>query len=166
MKLSACFGPAWMKPCRAGTDRMIRFSLLLVLGLPLASAAQSPESDRRFLPSDLARLVDVAEPEFAPDGESLVYTVGTANLTEDKTQSELWRVNFDGSQRTQLTHTPDSSESRPQWSADGRQIAFLSDQKLEEEKEDEASTQIWVIPAQGGKARRLTAFADGVEDFV
>ena len=151
---------------------MIRFSLLLVLGLPFTSAAQSSEPDRRFLPSDLARLADVAEPEFAPDGEALVYTVGTADTAEDRTQSDLWRVHFDGSQRTQLTHTPDSSESRPQWSADGRQIAFLSDQKLknenesESEKEDEATTQVWVIPAQGGKARKLTAFADGVEDFV
>lgn len=145
---------------------MIRFSLLLVLGLAFTSAAQSPESDRRFLPSDLVRRAEVAEPEFAPDGEALVYAVSTANLAEDKTQSDLWRVRFDGSQRTQLTHTPDSSESRPQWSADGRQIAFLSDQKLKQEEEEEATTQVWAIPAQGGKARRLTAFADGVEDFV
>jgi len=153
---------------------MIRFSLLLVLGLPFASAAQSPEPDRRFLPSDLARLAEVAEPKFAPDGETLVYTVGTANLTEDKSQSDLWRVRFDGSQRTQLTHTRDSSESRPQWSADGRQIAFLSDQKLKKEKEKEkekedaedGTTQVWTILAQGGRARRLTSFADGVEDFI
>lgn len=151
---------------------MIRFSLLLVLGLPFASAAQSSEPDRRFLPSDLARLAEVAEPEFAPDGETLVYSVSTANPAEDKTQSDLWRVRYDGGERTRLTDTPDSSESRPQWSADGRQIAFLSDQKLKREKkkedddEKDATTQVWVIPAQGGKARRLTSFADGVEDFV
>ena len=84
-----------MKRCRAGIDGMIRFSLLLTLGLSFASAAQSPEPDRRFLPSDLARLAEVAEPEFAPDGETLVYSVGTANLAEDKAQSDLWRVRYD-----------------------------------------------------------------------
>ena len=149
---------------------MIRFSLLLALGLPFASAAQPSGPDRRFLPSDLARLADVAEPEFAPDGETLVYSVGTANLAEDKTQSDLWRVRYDGGARTRLTDTPDASESRPQWSANGKQIAFLSDRKFKEGKEKEEgedeTTQVWAIPAQGGKARRLTAFADGVEDFV
>ena len=47
---------------------MIRFPLLLVLAVPFTSAAQPPDPDRRFLPSDLARLAEVAEPEFAPDG--------------------------------------------------------------------------------------------------
>ena len=132
----------------------------------VACSAQATLPDPRFLPSDLARLADLTEPEFAPDGDSLVYAVTTANLREDQAQSDLWRVRFDGSQRTQLTRTPDSNEWRAQWSADGKSLAFLSDRKQAGENEDDATAQVWTMPAVGGKARRLTDFPDGVEDFV
>ena len=137
--------------------------LLLAL---LACGANAATPEERFQPSDLARVADLTEPEFAPDGEHLVYTISTANLVEDKTQSDLWRVDYDGGDRRRLTDTPDSSEWRGQWSADGRSLAFLSDRKQKGEDEDDATTQVWTMPAAGGKARRLTNFADGVEDFV
>ncbi|MGH8060646.1 MAG: prolyl oligopeptidase family serine peptidase [Pseudoxanthomonas sp.] len=149
--------------------KTLRLLALLLATLSLAAfacCAQATLPDPRFLPSDLARLADLTEPEFAPDGDSLVYTVTTANLQEDKAQSDLWRVRFDGSQRTQLTRTPDSNEWRAQWSADGKSLAFLSDRKQVGEDEEDATTQVWTMPAAGGKARRLTNFADGVEDFV
>ncbi|MET0655990.1 MAG: S9 family peptidase, partial [Pseudoxanthomonas sp.] len=140
--------------------------LACLLLVSFACSANAAAADTRFLPADLARLADVTEPDFAPDGQALVYTVSTANLAEDKAQSDLWRVGFDGTARTQLTRTADGSEWRPQWSPDGKQIAFLSDRAFGKEKEENTDTQVWIIPAQGGKARRLTVFADGVEDFV
>lgn len=143
---------------------MKRLACLLLALLACDANAATPED--RFQPSDLARLADLTEPEFAPDGDSLVYTVTTANLQEDKAQSDLWRVHFDGSQRTQLTRTPHSNEWRAQWSVDGKSLAFLSDRKQAGEDKDDATTQVWTMPAASGKARRLTDFADGVEDFV
>jgi dipeptidyl aminopeptidase/acylaminoacyl peptidase len=135
--------------------------------LSLAINAHALATDTGFQPSDLARLADVSEPDLSTDGNAVVYTVTTANLDEDTSQSDLWRVNHDGSQRMQLTRTADSSEWRPQWSADGRWIAFLSDRKQNPKDDDEeATTQVWLMPAQGGDAKRLTDFADGVEDFV
>ena len=59
-----------------------------------------------------------------------------------------------------LTQTPEASEWHPSWSADGT-LAFLSDRGGED-----AKTQVWIMPAAGGKARQITEFADGVEDFA
>ena len=143
---------------------MKRLACLLLAMLACAADAAVPQD--RFQPADLAHLADLTEPGFSPDGERLVYTVTTANLAEDKAQSDLWRVDYTGARRTRLTDTPDSSEWRGQWSADGRWIAFLSDRKRAGQDQDDASTQVWLIPAQGGKARKLTDFAAGVEDFV
>ncbi|MGH8026069.1 MAG: TolB family protein, partial [Pseudoxanthomonas sp.] len=142
--------------------------IALLLLVSFATPLHALAADDLFLPTDLARLAEVTEPAFAPDGQTLVYTVGAANLAEDKTQSDLWSVRHDGGGRTRLTDTPDSSEWRGQWSADGRRIAFLSDRKQGNKKEDEeeATTQVWIMSAQGGQARRLTDFPDGVEDFV
>ena len=131
----------------------------------LVAPAQSGDASALFMPADLARLADVAEPAFSPDGNTLVYTVTTANLGEDLSQSDLWRVGFDGTGRVALTQTADSSEWRAQWSNEGRRIAFLSDRKQAGEEED-ATTQIWMMSAQGGEAKRLTALPQGVEDFI
>jgi dipeptidyl aminopeptidase/acylaminoacyl peptidase len=132
-------------------------SLLLVSAVA-AVAADLPAD--RFGPSDLARLAAVDEPAFAPDGESIVYTVTVTNTAEDKQQSDLWRVGYDGQDRTQLTSTPKHDEWAPAWSPDGRWLGFLSDRG-----DDDAQTQVWAMPVGGGEARVLTNLPGGVDDF-
>ena len=139
---------------------IVKLLALTLAGISVAaSAAQA--ADDRFGPGDLARLATVAEPAASPDGRLIAYSVTTTNVTEDKQQSDLWRVGWDGGRSEQLTHTPESSEWQPQWSSDGRWLAFLADRGG-----DDAKTQVWVMPARGGEARQVTKFADGVEDFV
>lgn len=144
----------------------MKFSATLLLVLA-AATAQSQTHDDRFTPADLARLADVAEPALSADGKFVAYSVTTANLKQDLSQSDLWRVGFDGRGRVQLTQTPDASESSPQWSADGQWLAFLSDRRHEGADEDKpALTQVWLMPARGGQARQLSQLPAGVEDFV
>ena len=55
-------------------------SACLLLGL-LACTAHAAEPETLFQPADLARLAELSEPGFAPDGKHLAYTVTSANLT-------------------------------------------------------------------------------------
>jgi len=132
-----------------------------LLVLLLACVAQAAAGSDRFVPADLDRIADVAEPQFSPDGEHLAYSVTTTNVEGDERQSDLWRVRFDGRERVQLTHTADHSEWQPAWSPDGRRLAFLADRG-----EEDADTQVWVMSASGGEAQRLTDFPGGVEDYA
>src|SRR5512139_1519239 len=138
--------------------RLSIFCLALLTGLG-ANAADLPAE--RFGPADLARLAEVGEPAFTPDGNAIVYTVTVTNAAEDKKQSDLWRVRYDGTERMQLTDTPLHDEWSPAWSPDGRWLAFLSDRGG-----DDAVTQVWAMPAGGGEARVLTELPGGVEDFA
>ena len=130
-------------------------SALLVLAFTTGAA------NDRFGPDDLARLADVAEPAFSPDGEYLAYSVTTSNLEADAAQTDLWRVRWRDAAAQALTQTPDASEWSPSWSPDGQSLAFLADRGGED-----ATTQVWLMPAFGGEARKLTDFAGGVEDYA
>jgi dipeptidyl aminopeptidase/acylaminoacyl peptidase len=138
------------------TERGVLLGLLL--GACVAPAAAADK--RPITIVDLHRLQDVSEPAFAPVGDAIVYTVTTANLDTDAQVSDLWRVDWRGGEPVQLTHTPFASEWHAEWRADGKAIAFLSDRG-----EDE-TTQIWLLPADGGEAQQLTNVKSGVNDFV
>ena len=133
----------------------------ILTGFILATPSIAQTGDSAFGPQDLARLAEVGEPAFSPDGDTIAYSVTTTNAAADKKQSDVWRVSWDGSQRRALTQTPGSSEWQPSWSADGRWLTFLADRGGED-----AKTQVWVMPAGGGKARQVTKFADGVEEYA
>jgi dipeptidyl aminopeptidase/acylaminoacyl peptidase len=122
---------------------MIRKTMVWTLALAWSLTATAAP---RFDVADLDRLAEVAEPAISPDGRQVAYTVTTANVEEDRPQSDLWRVNWDGSGARALTATPTDNEWLPRWSPDGAWLAFLSD--------------------RGGEARVLTAFPGGVEDYV
>ena len=139
----------------------MRITLLLLV----TWFAGSVSASQPLALNDMARLVDLSEPDFSPGGAVLVYTASSANIRADLAQSDLWRVGYDGEGRQQLTHTPEDSEWRPKWSPDGKTIAFLSDAKADGAGDAEATTQLWLIPADGGKPRRLTNHPSGVDDF-
>jgi dipeptidyl aminopeptidase/acylaminoacyl peptidase len=127
--------------------------------LTLAFAAGAAEP-AKFSHDDFTRLAAVSDLDLAPDGEWIVYGVTEANLKDDAAQTDLWRVRWDGTGRRALTRTPDSDESGPQVSPDGKWIAFLSDRG-----DEDAKTQVWVMHAEAGEAEKLTDFPGGVSEF-
>jgi dipeptidyl aminopeptidase/acylaminoacyl peptidase len=131
----------------------------LLAGASLAFAASAAEPTK-FTADDLVRISSVSELDLSPDGEWVVYSVTEANLEEDAAQTDLWRAHWDGSGRRALTRTPGADEYQPAVSPDGRWIAFLSDRG-----DEDAETQVWVLPSDGGEAEALTDFPGGVSEF-
>src|SRR5215472_7895477 len=104
---------------------------------------------------DLAAMQRVAEPQISPDGRVVAYSMGTTNSDANRIAHNIWIVSTaPGSQPRQLTQT--GHDRRPQWSPDGKSIAFISDR--------EGASQIYVMPAQGGNARKITSLSTGADN--
>jgi len=141
----------------------------IVLAVFLSGAALAQDAERRlFQPEDVHRIQNVGDIALSPDGEWVAYSVGTTDAGKDTTSSDLFMVNWDGSDRIQLTHTEDSGEGHPRFSPDGRYLAFIaarSDGKSEESDDPKGKAQVWLLNRSGGEAQRLTEMPGGVSGF-
>ena len=74
----------------------------------------------------LTQLTDVADdqtaamPDYSPDGTKIVFESNASG------PYEIWMMNADGSDQTQLTHRDGFEAFQPSWSPDGEHIVFSS----------------------------------------
>ena len=142
-----------------------RMSLLAALAaLPAMAAAQANPAAaqsgarRNLIVDDFLAVKSVAHAQISPDGKWVAYTVGTLDLAEDKSQSQIWMVPAAGGEAVPLT-SKGSSSSSPRWSPDGKYLAFLS------ARGEGAKTQVWMFYMGGGEAQQLTDTIQNVEGF-
>ncbi len=111
-------------------------------------------------PEDFAALREVDEPDLSPDGQRVVYVVGTVDLAKDKQPKNLWLAKCDGTENRALTFG-ENQQTHPRWSPDGKWIAFLSSRGDEHDND-----QLWILSSNGGEAEQLTHEKGSVDDFA
>jgi dipeptidyl aminopeptidase/acylaminoacyl peptidase len=149
----------------------MRFRTILVLGAVLAAPATaqnlaplSAQTARRPLQvADIDGFRDVRDLDVSPDGAWIAYAVAFADGVRDKDDADIWLSNWAGTEHIRLTSTAER-ETDPQFSPDGKWIAFLSGRKAGDDDKSSGG-QVWLLNRQGGEARRLTTRKGGVSDF-
>ncbi|MBA3530504.1 MAG: S9 family peptidase [Ardenticatenales bacterium] len=104
-------------------------------------------------PPDLFRLKFLEGAQLSPDGRQVVYTISHVNAEQEKEFVTLWLLSLESGESRQLT-SGQSRDTNPQWSPDGKQVAFLSNRG--------AKPQLYLLPLEGGEPRPLTALEQGV----
>lgn len=104
----------------------------------------------------------VSGPKFSPDGNWIVYTQTDWDRKNDRQVSHLWIARSNGQQPPVKLTNGEKGETQPQWSPDGKQIAFLADRGAADSK---SGNQIWLIRAEGGEAEKLTSEETAVSAF-
>src|SRR6202795_2146423 len=135
------------------TLKSLLWVVFLCSFLGSAYAADAPKK-RAIALDALARLVRVGPPVVSPDAQWVAYTATQVDTKEDKNQSHLWMVNWDGSVHLQLTYGKEGA-SAPRFSPDGKYISFLSSRPGPAK-----GTQVWVMDRRGGEPQQLTGIAD------
>ncbi|MBQ6640305.1 MAG: S9 family peptidase [Saccharopolyspora sp.] len=120
------------------------------------AGAERPDSDealRPIEPDDLFRLRFATSADLSPDGESVVFALSRTDVEANTDHTDLVQVAVSSGGQRQLTSV-DAVHAYPAFAPDGREIAFLSTRT--------GVPQIFALPLDGGEARQLTAFPDGV----
>ena len=104
---------------------------------------------RRITAEDLYNFELISQVEISPDGDHVVYAQNRVDKKSQKKYQNLWLVSTRRGAPRQFTYG-DHRDSSPQWSPDGKTIAFISN------RGNAKQSQIYLIPVDGGEARPLT----------
>jgi len=133
---------------------------LFALVAPMAPVAQAQAPAPRpmtFL--DGLNMPSLQDPQLSPDGRTVAFVMDAPDWTANRRVGHIHRIGLDGTGLVQLTRG-DRGESSPRWSPDGRFLAFLTRRNGDE------VTQVYLLDAAGGEARRLTTHPTAVGDIT
>ncbi|HEY4741907.1 MAG TPA: prolyl oligopeptidase family serine peptidase [Candidatus Acidoferrales bacterium] len=157
---------------------LVTCALILMLCLPATIGAAGPASDKPPITIDeFFDSVSFGTVRISPDGNAVVIQADRADWDENRFRSDLWL--YRAGELSPLTQS--GHDHAPQWSPDGRWIAFISDRsvvvpKKKSEKEEadpdsedtkeESVDQLYVISAAGGEAFPVTEGDEAVHSFA
>ncbi|MBT9139734.1 MAG: Dipeptidyl-peptidase 5 [Dehalococcoidia bacterium] len=104
-------------------------------------------------PADLFRFMFLQDARLSPNGNTVAYVVSHVDAEKEEEYAAIWLLSLETGESRRLTAGL-ARDTNPQWSPDGKQIAFLSTRG--------DKPQIYLIPVDGGEARALTAMKQGV----
>ena len=93
----------------------------------------------------------------SPDNKHIAYTVSYYSVPQNKSNTDIFVMNADGTGNVQLTSTP-YSELQPTWIKNGQKLAYLSNES--------GTSQVWEMNPDGTDRHPLTNYADGIEGFA
>ncbi len=130
----------------------------------VAMLSSGPANARQDIltPEIAVSLKRVTQSAADPTGRYVAYVLSVPRDAEDEpggSYSQIWVSSVDDGDTRRFTSEKVNSTS-PQWSPDGKTIAFLSTRKDQDEHR-----QIYLLPVNGGEARMLSQHETAVSSF-
>jgi dipeptidyl aminopeptidase/acylaminoacyl peptidase len=147
----------------------VAFALFVCL-LTSASGAEPPKPAITL--DEFLNTTEITAARIAPDGGAAVIAARTPDWKASTFRNDLWLWTASAGLRP-LTHS--GSEENPEWSPDGKWIAFVSDRALSGEPANQEgapdsdsakASRLWIIPVSGGEALPLYTQKLDVHSFA
>jgi dipeptidyl aminopeptidase/acylaminoacyl peptidase len=131
-----------------------RFAVFSVMAAGAACSLAGQQAEKRAITfDDLVGMQRVSGAQVSRDGKWVAYTLTAPNLEANRNESNIWMVSATGGAPVQLTRS--GHDLSPQWSPDGKTIAFLSSRA--------GSSQVYLLSTEGGEPAPLTHLSTGAD---
>ena len=107
----------------------------------------------RMSPETLWAFGTVSMADISPDKSKVLYTVSWTDVAENKSHKEVFVMNTDGSDKTQLTFDNDNNENNVLWRPDGKKIGFIK------------SGQLWEMNPDGSALKQISDIEGDITGF-
>ena len=125
----------------------------LFIFLILFSFNSFSQSSKKLKPIDIFSMEYVSEPRISPDGKKVLYVRNFKDIMTDKNYSNIWMINFDGSDNTPIT-TGNQNDFSPVWSNSGKMFSYKSN--------FDGSVQLYLYRIFHGSTQKLTNMQSSV----
>lgn len=106
----------------------------------------------RFTPEAMHSLGKLSDPQLSPDKTKILYGVTYTDINENLNNRELFIMNVDGTNNTQITDSP-KSESNARWIDNGSKIIYRK------------GGQIWTMNTDGSNQKEASNIEGGISSF-
>ncbi|HUJ22682.1 MAG TPA: prolyl oligopeptidase family serine peptidase [Bryobacteraceae bacterium] len=151
-------------------------NIALLLGCAGLAGAQNQPSKTLFTLDEFFDAADITHVRISPDGRAVAIETSRADWDENRFRTDLWLYRDEaGGHGSLVPLTQSGHDHNPEWSPDGRWIAFLSDRPspaAEPKPADDASEkpekkdQVYAIRFDGGEAFPVTRGDEEVHAFA
>ncbi|MDP9380372.1 MAG: S9 family peptidase [Chloroflexota bacterium] len=111
------------------------------------------EERKLMTAEDLYGFRFASDPQISPDGANVAYVLAHIDRESDEYRQAVYLVPADGSTPPRRYTYGPKRDNHPRWSPDGSQLLFVSDR--------EGKPQVYVMPSDGGEARKVTDLSNG-----
>ncbi len=145
---------------------ILALALIGVIALPAGAPAQGPAAPPSHPTlEDLFKAKALGGVQMSPDGQQVLYTVRTADLEKNQTNTDIWLLTLPERARPeniQLTRNP-KNDTSPRWRSDGNAFAFLSVRPEPDGKEGKPA--LYLMAPHGGEPEKLFEHETAITAF-
>ncbi len=124
---------------------------LFALALPLLA------QNLPFTAEAMMRLSRISEPQLSPDGKMIAFTVETIDVEKNARPKQIYIMPVSGGTPQRIT-TQGTSNQRPRWTPDSKQILYVSNQS--------GASQVWMMNPDGSGSKQVTTISTEASDVT
>jgi dipeptidyl aminopeptidase/acylaminoacyl peptidase len=146
----------------ARIGRLTLLTSLLFISISAPARAQKTLSAENIL--DLHKVSDI---QLSPDGKqaAIVLNLPGSAVSNKEAGVRIWIRQASETGDLRPFEAGVQGDNSPRWSPDGHYLAFLSSRPVNEQNSN-GDDQVFVIPSNGGAAKRITQIPGGVSWFT